>query len=234
MLKVLSIKRYSSHAAKSYYDILSIPRNATTEEIKAAYYKKAKDCHPDISRGSAAEFQRLTEAYETLNDSVKRRAYDTATRNMGSMGFTQAYPPRNSRPETNNRSSPIDLKKDYLQHVYKTMNREEHEKPKFRPFEDHCYPGSHYNRFEYSRKWDGDSGAWIYKKRPTADAYNKTMRRKTLGLHLSVTVIMFAIGINLAAYKFLLKGLSAQSSKPSADLKDGKRGMYIIPDASKP
>lgn len=237
MFQVFSSKRHiSSQAIKSHYDTLSVPRNATSEEIKEAYYKKAKDCHPDISQGTAAEFQKLKEAYETLFDPVRRRAYDAATRHLSGMGnFSSTYTThRASNPETYSRQKPVEFKHDYIQHVYKTINRDDIDEPKFRPFEDHHYPGSNFNRFEYSRSWDTDSKTWVYKKRSTAKAYNDMMTRKSANLSFWVTVITGAIVFNIFAYKFLLKGISSQSSKPSEDAKRGTRGMYIIPDSSNP
>lgn len=235
MFQVFFTKRHSSQAIKSHYDTLSIPKNATSEEIKAAYYKKAKDCHPDISQGTAAEFQRLKEAYETLFDPVRRRAYDAATRHLSGMGFSNTYSHRGNNPETYSRQKPVEFKHDYIQHVYKTMNRDDIiDEPKFRPFEDHNYPGSYFNRFEYSRRWDTDSKTWVYKKRSAARSYKEMMNKKTSGLTLCLTVITFAIGLNLFAYRFILKGISSQSSKPSEDVKRGTRGMYIIPDSNNP
>ena len=61
-----------------YYKILGIPVNATEEQIKSAYRKKAKQFHPDVSqsRGSNIRFQLLSEAYRTLIHRDKRRKYD--------------------------------------------------------------------------------------------------------------------------------------------------------------
>lgn len=64
---------------KDYYEILNVPRNASTEEIKQAYRRLARKYHPDVNAGdgSAAEkFKQLNEAYETLSDSQKRSQYD--------------------------------------------------------------------------------------------------------------------------------------------------------------
>lgn len=237
MFGSLTTWRYISHSAKSHYDILSVPRNATTEEIKAAYYKKAKDCHPDVSRGTAKEFQILTEAYETLSDATKRRAYDTATRQQSQQGQSQhghAFYQRHDGPHPYYRETPVEFRQNYLRHVYKTINKEELEKPKFRPFEDHLYPGSEFNRFEYSRTWDSQSGQWIYKKRPTAEAYTKSVKRKNLGLQLAVTVITLGIAFNIGIYKFCLKKLSGETSRKSEDTSITRSQMFVIPRAHEP
>lgn len=67
-------------SATNYYDLLEIPKNATIEQIRKAYRKKAKQYHPDISGQSNAHmhFLILRQAYETLIDANKRHLYDMA------------------------------------------------------------------------------------------------------------------------------------------------------------
>ena len=60
---------------KNYYEILGIERNATPDEIKAAYRKLAMKYHPDRNQGSeeaAEKFKEINEANETLSDTEKR------------------------------------------------------------------------------------------------------------------------------------------------------------------
>ncbi|MBX9808840.1 J domain-containing protein [Candidatus Gracilibacteria bacterium] len=62
-----------------YYSILSISREATPEEIKKAYRKKAMELHPDRHGGDKqkeAEFKKLNEAYGVLSDDQKKAHYD--------------------------------------------------------------------------------------------------------------------------------------------------------------
>lgn len=65
-------------AKRDYYDVLGIAKNASAEEIKTAYKKKAKQFHPDVSTEPDAEkkFKEVLEAYTVLNDPQKRQAYD--------------------------------------------------------------------------------------------------------------------------------------------------------------
>lgn len=53
---------------KEYYDILGINENATPEEIKKAYRKKAFETHPDRNSGKDEEFKKVNEAYEFLTN----------------------------------------------------------------------------------------------------------------------------------------------------------------------
>ena len=61
-----------------YYDLLSVQRNATPEEIKKAFRRLALRYHPDRNKSPDAEdrFKEINEAYEVLSDPDKRAAYD--------------------------------------------------------------------------------------------------------------------------------------------------------------
>ena len=67
-------------AAKDYYEVLGVARNASAEQIKVAYRALAKAFHPDGNLGGAdpARFSRVTEAYETLGNPDRRVKYDTS------------------------------------------------------------------------------------------------------------------------------------------------------------
>lgn len=65
--------------AKTYYEILGVPQNADFSELKSAYYRCAKLCHPDRfgnSEEKKAEFQELVHAFDVLSDASRRHDYD--------------------------------------------------------------------------------------------------------------------------------------------------------------
>ncbi|HEV8336030.1 MAG TPA: molecular chaperone DnaJ [Candidatus Polarisedimenticolia bacterium] len=65
--------------AVDYYEVLGVGRKARPAEIKKAYKRLARKCHPDLNPGNRTaeeQFKRITEAYAVLSDPEKRRRYD--------------------------------------------------------------------------------------------------------------------------------------------------------------
>ncbi len=75
---------------KDYYAILEVSEDASTDEIRRAFQKKARKLHPDVNKEPDAEerFKEVSEAYAVLSDDDKRKRYDA----MRSGSPFAAYP----------------------------------------------------------------------------------------------------------------------------------------------
>src|SRR5438046_1429758 len=83
-----------SSEKRDYYEILGLARGCEAQEIKKAYKRLAKECHPDLNQGdhtAEERFKELGEAYGVLSDPEKRELYDQyghqGPRQAGFQGF---------------------------------------------------------------------------------------------------------------------------------------------------
>ncbi|KIE58386.1 molecular chaperone DnaJ [Methylacidiphilum kamchatkense Kam1] len=64
---------------KNYYETLGVDKNATQDEIRAAFRRLARIYHPDVAKDkkeAEEKFKEINEAYEVLSDPEKRKKYD--------------------------------------------------------------------------------------------------------------------------------------------------------------
>jgi len=113
--------------AKNYYAILGVLPDATPEDIRGAFKKRAKELHPDHYGENSSPFLEVQEAYGVLSDPGHRRDYDRSQRKHRS--YAEARNPseieilRSSRARTEplkGSGEPTDLGEIYLQSSFRT------------------------------------------------------------------------------------------------------------------
>eukprot|EP01098_Paradermamoeba_levis_P007448 TRINITY_DN3080_c0_g1_i1.p1 TRINITY_DN3080_c0_g1~~TRINITY_DN3080_c0_g1_i1.p1 ORF type:complete len:371 (-),score=119.99 TRINITY_DN3080_c0_g1_i1:96-1208(-) len=90
ILAIVLLVLEPAFAGKDYYQLLNVPRDAPTKQIKKAYRDLAAKYHPDKNPGdkdAADKFTEIAKAYEVLTDNEKRRKYDQ----FGEEGLTQNH-----------------------------------------------------------------------------------------------------------------------------------------------
>jgi curved DNA-binding protein len=115
---------------KDYYATLGVSKTATPEEIKRAYRKVARKCHPDLNPGdkdAEAKFKDLNEANEVLSDPEKREKYDRFGQHWDRPDYAQAPPPTGTNVSTEDFSQYGDFDSfinDLLGRGRRTSNRD--------------------------------------------------------------------------------------------------------------
>ena len=78
--------------ARSFYVVLGVSRDADPSQIREAHRRLVRIHHPDTGSGSAEEFTKVQQAYETLSDESQRRLYDETLPDYSKKGRPSAEP----------------------------------------------------------------------------------------------------------------------------------------------
>jgi len=128
---------------KDYYQILGVPQNADSQEIKEAFRQLAFKFHPDRNKenpAAADKMKTVNEAYAVLSDPAKRREYDSLQQKFGASAYSH-FRKTYSDQDIFNGSD--------IQHVFEEVAKTFG----FRGFNEIFkeYYGQGYQRFEYKK-----------------------------------------------------------------------------------
>jgi curved DNA-binding protein CbpA len=122
-------------AEDTLYELLGVPDDASTDQIKSAYRRLSKTYHPDRG-GTAAFFRQLQDAHETLSDPLLRAEYDRSLKTSSSAPPPPPPPPpqeprsrstkqdewRNPTQATENRASELPALSRFMSAWSRTIN----------------------------------------------------------------------------------------------------------------
>ena len=102
-----------------YYGVLGVSRDVAPDELKRRFRQLARQFHPDVAadpESAQAQFVLVVEAYDTLSDPAKRRAYDALTRGSAPGAGAGANQP----PPSSFKQRQID---DWFRHAVHSMEQ---------------------------------------------------------------------------------------------------------------
>jgi curved DNA-binding protein CbpA len=202
------------------YEILGVAQKASAEEIRRTYMKLARDRHPDrftdpAEKAKAHEFfQQLTEAYNTLSNEQRRRAYDQEL----------------ARPKL---ETPEDIAKDAFARALKMVEaREEQQAVDLLHVAIHHQPNEAQYHAALGRllsrhpKHARDAVAALEKAAQLAP--DKTVYQ------LELASLLHAQGLKIRAKKALEPALKREPADPNLQRLAGELGMLAAPEPEKP
>lgn len=185
--------------SESYYDILGVSEDATDDEIKKAFRKKAKENHPDAG-GDEEVFKKINEAYTTLSDKKKREEYDAMRQSpFGQRNGYAGGPATDGNGNyyyTYTSDGPINF-----EDLFNNMGRGQYaqtggtEDGSFRGFADNFDP---LNAF-FSRMYDnqGSSGSSRHQSRSYNPSSNGMRRAHLDPIHISLADAINGTSVNM-------------------------------------
>jgi curved DNA-binding protein CbpA len=204
----------------NHYEVLGVPATASGDEIRRTYMKLARDRHPDrfTDPGEKAKahefFQAMTEAFNTLSNEQRRRAYDL-----------ELAKPKLEKPE--------DLAKDAFARAIKAAEaREDQEAVDLMHVAIHHQP----NEAQYHAALGRLLARHPKHARDAVAALEKAVRLAPdkLGYHLELTGVLHAQGLKIRAKKALEPALKLAPQDANVQRFAGELGMDEPAEPEKP
>lgn len=118
------LSRLIKRSASNYYEILGVSYDASSMEIKKAYYALAKKYHPDANpTDNSKKFREISEAYSTLINPDKKEEYDMK---LSAGSFTSKKDSKESKEDSDKSEEPEGFTMD--PRVFNKSNYEEFKK----------------------------------------------------------------------------------------------------------
>ena len=98
-----------------HYAVLRVSREASPDEIRAAYRRAARASHPDLNPGdqtATERFKQVRIAYDVLDDPARRVAYDSETRTSPAPRAAPHRAPSDPRPVPTTTEEPVSLARE--------------------------------------------------------------------------------------------------------------------------
>jgi len=151
----------SSRKVTCNYEVLGLTPNATTKEIKEAYYEKSKQFHPDVnpSPDAAKKFQQVTSAYGVLSNERDRSDYDYSRGYKGSSKAHQYQQPPQQYYKTEEPDFTMDFSELKVKRRFNLKLKKATGNKDFQEFMGKSYKSSnegqesHQSEFNYSQKF---------------------------------------------------------------------------------
>lgn len=204
----------------NHYEILGVAQQASADEIRRTYLKLARERHPDrftdqAEKAKAHEFfQQLTEAFNTLSNEQRRRAYDQ-----------ELQKPKLERPE--------DLAQDaFARALKKVEGGEQQEAVDLLHVAIHHQP----NEAQYHAALGRLLSRHPKHARDAVAALEKAAQLgpDKLAYHIELASLLHAQGLKIRARKALEPALKREPQDPHVQRLAGELGMLASPEPEKP
>ena len=204
----------------NHYEILGVAQKASADEIRRTYLKLARDRHPDrftdvAEKAKAHEFfQQLSEAFNTLSNEQRRRAYDQ-----------ELEKPKLERPE--------EIAKDaFARALKKVESGEQQEALELLRVAIHHQP----NEAQYHAALGRMLSRHPKHARDAVSALEKAaqLSPETLAYHLEVASLLSLQGLKIRAKKALEEALKREPQDPRVQQLASELGMLKAAEPEKP